>query len=223
MDSDALIFDLDGTLIDSLPDLQGALNGMLDGLSRRRLSAAEVRGMIGDGTPFLVKRALAATGGVIDIEEAHQRFLQLYENRLARESQLYPGVAETLSAFRADGVRLGVCTNKQQVPTLAVLKAFGIADYFSVIVGGDAVPLRKPNPAHLLAVMEKLGVAGSDAVMVGDNENDYAVARAVGVPVILMRYGYLRVPPESLSPDAWLDDFAAIPQTVRRIRGGRTA
>ena len=193
MDSAALIFDLDGTLIDSLPDLQGALNGMLDGLGRRRLSAAEARGMIGDGTPFLVKRALAATGGVIDIEEAHQRFLHLYENRLARESQLYPGVGETLSAFRADGVCLGVCTNKQQTPTLAVLKAFGIADYFSVIVGGDAVPLRKPNPAHLLTVMEKLGVAGSHAVMVGDNENDYAVARALGVPVILMRYGYLRV------------------------------
>ena len=123
--------------------------------------------------------------------------------------------------LRADGVRLGVCTNKQQTPTLAVLKAFGIADYFSVIVGGDAVPLRKPNPAHLVAVMEKLGVAGTDAVMVGDNENDYAVARAVGIPVILMRYGYLRVPQESLSPDAWLDQFAEIPRTVLRIRSGR--
>lgn len=218
MDDIALIFDLDGTLVDSLPDLRAALNGMLLGLSRRQLAASEVRAMIGDGTGALVQRALGATGDVAGLEEAHSTFLQFYEHGLAQLTRLYPGVRETLAALRRSGARLGICTNKSQAASMAVLKAFGIADDFTAVVGGDVVPLRKPNPAHLLAVIEQLGATPGDAVMIGDGENDYAAARALGIPVILMSYGYLRVPPESLSPDAWLERFVDIPQTVIRIR-----
>ena len=218
MDDIALIFDLDGTLVDSLPDLRAALNGMLLGLGRRQLAASQVRAMIGDGTRALVQRALGATGAVAGLEEAHSAFLQFYEAGLTRLTRLYPGVRESLADLRRSGARLGVCTNKSQAMSMAVLKAFGIADDFTAVVGGDAVPLRKPNPAHLLAVVEQLGARPGDAVMIGDGENDYTAARALGIPVILMSYGYLRVPRESLSPDAWLERFVEIPQTAARIR-----
>lgn len=213
----ALVFDLDGTLVDSMPDLRAALNEMLCGLGRRELSADEVRGMIGDGTHALVGRALRATGEVVDLENQHQRFQNFYEATPTRLSRLYPNVATTLSSLVSAGARLAICTNKQQAATLAVLGGFNIAEYFEVIVGGDVVPFRKPDSRHLLAALEQLGVSPNESVMIGDNENDHAAGRAAGTAVILMRYGYLRVPPETLAPDAWLDRFADIPQALHRI------
>src|SRR4051812_43451277 len=136
----ALVFDLDGTLVDSAADLQAALNEMLRGLSARELTANEVRGMIGDGSRALVERALTATGTVAEFEAAHAHFLRLYEAEPTRLSRLYPGVAETLASLRADGARLAICTNKPQAATLAVLEGFGIAQHFDVVLGGDIVP-----------------------------------------------------------------------------------
>jgi phosphoglycolate phosphatase len=218
MQKAALVFDLDGTLVDSLPDLRAALNEMLRGLTRRELSADEVRRMIGDGTHALVQRALHATGEVVDLESAHHRFLDFYEAAPTRLSRLYPDVATTLSSLVGSGARLAICTNKQQAATLAVLDGFDIAKYFEVIVGGDLVPFRKPDPRHLLTVLEQVRASPKQSVMIGDNENDYAAARAAGVAVILMRYGYLRVPPDMLAPDAWLDQFADIPPALDRMK-----
>ena len=195
----ALIFDLDGTLVDSMPDLRAALNQSIGEIGRRELTPDEVRPMIGDGTCALVKRALAATGTVTDFDAAHERFLRFYEAAPAKLSRLYPGVQETLESLRASGARLAICTNKPQAATLAVLEGFGMAQYFNAVLGGDAAPFRKPDPRHLLAAIERLGATANDAVMIGDNENDYAAARAAHVPVILVRYGYLRVPPETLA------------------------
>lgn len=221
MQQAALVFDLDGTLVDSLPDLRAALNEMLRGLARRELSANEVRGMIGDGTHALVGRALRATGEVVDVEKSHRRFLDFYEAAPTRLSRLYPDVATTLRSLIGLGARLAICTNKQQAATLAVLDGFNIAQYFEVIVGGDVVPFRKPDPRHLLTALEQLQAAPSDAVMIGDNENDYAAARAAGTAVLLIRYGYLRVPPETLAPDAWLEQFAEIPTALDRLNRKR--
>ena len=217
MQQTALVFDLDGTIVDSLLDLRAALNEMLRGLERRELSADEVRGMIGDGTHALVGRALRATGEVVDREKAHERFRDFYEAAPTRLSRLYPGVAATLPALIESGARLAICTNKQQAPTVAVLNGFNIAKYFEVIVGGDVVPFRKPDPRHLLTALEQLRASPNESVMIGDNENDHAAARAAGAAVILMRYGYLRVPPETLAPDAWLDHFADIPPALDRL------
>ena len=214
----AVVFDLDGTLVDSLPDLRGALNEMLRGLARRELPADEVRRMIGDGTHALVERALRATGDVVDLEYAHQRFLRFYQAAPTRLSRLYPDVARTLRSLIESGARLGICTNKQQAMTFAVLEGFKIARYFQVIVGGDVAPFRKPDRRHLLTALEQLRALPDESVMIGDNENDYAAARGVGAAVILMRYGYLRVPPETLVPDAWLDRFADIPPALDRIK-----
>jgi phosphoglycolate phosphatase len=177
-----LIFDLDGTLVDSVPDL-GAMH-------RRELRADEGRRMIGDGTRALVERALAATGTITDVDAAHQHFVQFYEAAPAKLSRLYPGVEATLKSLRVSGARFAVCTNKPQAATLRVLVGFGIAQYFDAVLGGDAVPFRKPDPRYLVAAIERLGATTKDAVMIGDNENenDYAAARAAGIPVILMRY-----------------------------------
>ena len=217
MQTPALVFDLDGTLVDSLPDLRAGLNEMLRGLTRRELSAHEVRRMIGDGTHALVERALRATGELIDVERAHQRFRFLRSGAHATE-RLYPGIAATLRSLIESGARLGICTNKQQTATLAVLKGFEIAEYFEVIIGGDVLSFRKPNVRHLLTALEQLRISPNESVMIGDNENDYVAARAAGVAVILMRYGYLRMPPETLAPDAWLDRFADIPPALDRIK-----
>ena len=219
MKRQALIFDLDGTLVDSAPDLRAALNEMLGKLKRRELTLIEVRQMVGDGSHALVERALTATGGIDNLSAAHRCFLEAYEADPTRHSRLYPNVAETLAKLRATGSRLAVCTNKPQAATIAVLDGLGIGKYFDVILGGDHVPFRKPDPRHLFAAIEQLNAAPTDALMVGDNENDFAAARAAALPVILMRYGYLRVAPEALSPEAWLDDFAAIPQTIAMLPG----
>lgn len=215
MNVSALVFDLDGTLVDSLPDLRSALNAMLRAMHCRELGADEVRLMIGDGTRALVERALIATGADITaLDAAHKLFLETYEAAPARFSRLYPGVARTLAALRGSGARLAVCTNKPQSATLAVLDSFGIRPCFDAVLGGDTVPFRKPDPRHLLAAIEQMHAMSTEAVMIGDNENDYAAARAAGIPVILMRYGYLRVPPATLTPNAWLDDFAQLPTTL---------
>jgi phosphoglycolate phosphatase len=226
----ALLFDLDGTLVDSLPDLRAALNQTLRDLGRREVvSSDEVRAMIGDGTRALVERALRATGEVVDIsgllgtslENAHHRFLDFYEAAPTKLSRLYPGVVTTLESLVEFGAHLAICTNKQQAATLAVLDGFNIAKYFEMVVVGDIVPFRKPGSRHLLAALEGLRAGRNEAVMVGDNENDYSAARAAGIAVILIRYGYLRVPPETLMPDAWLDQFADIPPTLDRINRNR--
>jgi phosphoglycolate phosphatase len=220
-----LLFDLDGTLIDTIPDLQSALNVMLRARGRRELKPEEVRQMVGDGVGALVERALAATGEMTDVEMAQQHFLQSYEAESTRLSRLYPGVAETLASLRSSGARLAICTNKPQAATLAILHAFKIARSFDVVVGGDAVSFRKPDPRHLFAALDPLRASPVDAVMIGDNENDYAAARAAGIPVILMRYGYLRVPSDSLAPEAWLDQFAQLPQALSdlKVRNGEEA
>jgi phosphoglycolate phosphatase len=221
MQQPALVFDLDGTLVDSLPDLRAALNEMLRDLARRELSANEVRSMIGDGTHALVGRALSATGEIVDLENAHQRFLDFYEAAPTPLSRLYPSVTATLHSLIELGARLAICTNKQQAATLAVLDGFNIAKYFEVIVGGDVVPFRKPDPRHLLTTLGQVRASPGESVMIGDNENDYAAGRAAGTAVILMRYGYLRVPAETLAPDAWLDQFAEIPPALERINRQR--
>jgi len=210
----ALIFDLDGTLVDSLLDLRAGLNQMLSEMGRRELTPEEVRLMIGDGSRALVDRALSATGAPTDAEEGYQRFMQIYQAGLSHLTRLYPSVEETLQTLRGDGTRLAICTNKPQAATIALLQQLGIAGYFDVVLCGDVVPFRKPDPRHLLLALDQLRALHNEAVMIGDNEYDYAAARGAGLPVTLMRYGYLRVPPDTLTPNVWLDRFSDLPKTI---------
>jgi phosphoglycolate phosphatase len=140
--------------------------------------------------------------------------MQIYQAGLSHLTRLYPGVEETLRTLRDEGARLAICTNKPQAATVALLQQLGIAGYFDAILCGDVVPFRKPDPRHLLLALEQLRAAPNESAMIGDNENDYAAARGAGLPVILMRYGYLRVPPETLTPQMWLDRFSDLPQAL---------
>jgi phosphoglycolate phosphatase len=220
MKQKALVFDLDGTLVDSLDDLAAALAAMLGEIGAPALPRDKVRGMIGDGTRALVARALAASNlPATLLDERHARFLALYEAAPAALSLPYPGVVETLHAFREEGRRLAVCTNKPQRATLAVLRGTGLDGFFATVVGGDVLAAKKPDPAHLLAALAGIGATPRDAIMVGDNEHDFAMAKAAGVPVILVRYGYHRVPLATLAADIQIDAFAALPPAVAQIEG----
>jgi phosphoglycolate phosphatase len=220
MKQKALVFDLDGTLVDSLDDLAAALAAMLGEIGAPALPGGKVGGLIGGGKGALVARALAASNlPATLLDERHARFLALYEAAPAALSLPYPGVVETLRAFREEGRRLAVCTNKPQRATLAVLRGTGLDGFFATVVGGDVLAAKKPDPAHLLAALAGIGATPRDAIMVGDNEHDVAMAKAAGVPVILVRYGYHRVPLATLAADIQIDAFAALPPAVAQIEG----
>ncbi|HVH74641.1 MAG TPA: phosphoglycolate phosphatase [Stellaceae bacterium] len=213
-----LVFDLDGTLVDSVPDLAAALNEVLRERERPPLSAAEVTRMVGDGVPALVARALAAR----NIEEAElarllPRFLEIYEANAARLTRPYPGVRDTLAELRRAGYATAIATNKPQRASEAVLEELALAQFFDAVAGGDRFPVRKPDPGHLLGLLALLGGRVGRAAMIGDNENDAAAARGARLPVVLMRYGYARVDPATLGADALLDDFADLPETLLRL------
>ncbi len=165
-------------------------------------------------------RARREQAAADDAGEALARFLALYEAAPVTFSRPYPGVKQTLAALRADGRGLAVCTNKPQRLTMAVLRGLDLDSFFAAVVGGDALAVKKPDPAHLLAASRALGATADDSVMIGDNEHDVAAAKAAGIPVILVRYGYHRVPLDGLPADIRIDAFSELPDAIARLEGG---
>ena len=213
-----LVFDLDGTLVDSVPDLTEAMNRVLKEHGYAPLLPAEVAPMVGDGVPALVARGLAARGGsAAEAEAAVARYLELYEAGATNLTRPYPGVCDTLAALRQQGYRCAVCTNKPQHAAMTVLAGLDMATLFDGVAGGDRYAVKKPAAGHLLALIDELGGSARRSVMVGDSENDAAVAHAAAVPLILMRYGYARGAPESLGAAAVLDHFAELPAALTRL------
>jgi phosphoglycolate phosphatase len=184
-----LLLDLDGTLVDSAPDLLSAVNRMVAtrGLPPFRLD--EVVAMVGDGVEALVSRALAARGLPPD-PAALQEFSADYGAHFADQTRLYPGVAPALRALRAEGWRLGVCTNKPEAIARTLLGSLGLAELLAAIGGGDSFPARKPDPAHMLATLRAAGGDVEGAVACGDHRNDVAAARGAGIPCIFAQWGY---------------------------------
>ena len=223
----AIVFDLDGTLIDSAPDLQASINRLLAAAGRGPLPVEAVKAMVGDGVPKLVERALVATGGVPDGGGADAlaawvaRFGDDYENCGFALTRPFAGVPEVLAELREAGLPLAICTNKPQAATVEILDRLDLARFFGAVIGGDAIPgVRKPDPGHLLAALNALDVEPARAVMVGDHLNDLACARAAGMPVVLCAYGYSRVPVAELGADAVIERIADLPEAIAGLAQG---
>ncbi len=214
-----VIFDLDGTLIDSVVDIAQALNAMLAARGCAALPADTVRSMIGDGMRKLVERALLARGlDATDLAEAERSVLELYTAEPVRLTTPYPGARGALERLRTAGLRLAVCTNKPAQLAETILARLELSEFFLRVVGGDSLPYRKPDPRVLQAVLTHFGAAPRDALMVGDSEVDAATAAAAGLPFVLMDHGYRRGPREQIKCFAALEDFAQLPELVQTLR-----
>jgi phosphoglycolate phosphatase len=214
---DAVVFDLDGTLVDTAPDLHFYLNGVLAELGRPALALDEIRPMIGDGARALLQRGLEASGGIppdASLDQLFATFLERYTAAPARLSTPFAGLVQVLDDLAAAEVRLGVCTNKPQRATDRLLADLGLARYFGAVLGGDALPVRKPDPGPLLAVLQRLDVAPERAVLVGDSRNDLLTARGAGVPCVLVSFGYTVTPARALDADQVIDAFAELPAAL---------
>jgi phosphoglycolate phosphatase len=210
-----IVFDLDGTLIDSAADLQGIANGLLSREGAAPLSLAEARDFIGNGVAVFVARMRAARG-IPDSEQARllDGFLARYDDAV-EQTVAYPGVPETLAALRAHGHRLGVCTNKPLRPCRSVLAHLGLLRHFEVTIGGDSLPVHKPDPAPLVAAFRELGPG--PAIYVGDSEIDAETARRAGAPFLLFTQGYRKAPLDEIPHDRAFDRFSDVPELVGEI------
>lgn len=184
-----MVFDLDGTLVDSVPDLAAALNRLLASRRLPVLSRSDVAGMVGDGVRVLLDRAFTARGTVAD-GAALADFLADYGANAACETEPYPGVHATLERFAAAGWRMAVCTNKPVAPARSLLDALDLARFFAAVGGGDSFAVRKPDPGHLLATIAAAGSSPAMAVMTGDHHNDVLAAAGLGMPSIFAAWGY---------------------------------
>ncbi|HEY1632429.1 MAG TPA: HAD-IA family hydrolase [Rhizomicrobium sp.] len=217
----ALIFDLDGTLVDTAPDLLGALNAVLEAEGRRDLDTATLRHMVGFGARALIEQAMEATGAPVTPEGLPallDLFIDHYRAHIADASVSFPGVPETLAALGADGYRLGVLTNKPQELTGPLLEKLDLARYFGAIHGAGRYDYVKPDPRVFHHAVDELG--GGPALMIGDSKTDLLTGRAAQVPVILLSYGYTPEPAASLGGDAVTDDFREVPGLARRLLSG---
>jgi phosphoglycolate phosphatase len=183
------VFDLDGTLVDSAPDIHAALDRLMAARHLPPFQRAEVTAMIGDGVTVLVQRACAARGIAADAA-AIEAFTADYTAHAAEQTGLFAGIPEVLAALEAGGWRLAVCTNKPAAATAALLDQLGIGQRFAAIGAGDSFPVRKPDPGHLLATLGAAGVAPGQAVMVGDHRNDVVAAAGAGLPCVFALWGY---------------------------------
>ncbi|MFZ9685271.1 MAG: phosphoglycolate phosphatase [Gemmobacter sp.] len=215
----AIIFDLDGTLVDSAPDIVGAGNALLADEGAAPIPFAVARGFIGAGADVFVRRMMAAAGMAEDAARQarlHAAFLDRYEGAVGA-TVLYPGVLGALDALAAGGWRIGICTNKPERPTAALLRHFGLGPRFAAVIGGDTLSVRKPDPAPLAAAIAALG--GLPSVFVGDSETDSETARRAGVPLALYTEGYRKTPLGALHHDAAFSDFAELPEIAARLLG----
>lgn len=215
-----IVFDLDGTLVDTAPDLTAALNHVL-GLKRLApVDLADARGLIGLGAKAMIAFGLerrGATDPAQTAEELMPDFLDFYVAHIADHSRPFPGVEGSLAALAKSGATLSVCTNKRQALSEQVLETLSLDGYFAAIVGADAVDNRKPHADHIKAAVSRAGGALSHAIMVGDSDTDAQAALGAGTPFVYAPFGYGPEPKDGVRTDAVLDDFRALPEIVDRI------
>jgi phosphoglycolate phosphatase len=215
-----IAFDLDGTLVETAPDLVGALNVLLAQEGLPPLPLAMARNFVGRGARWLIERGFQEAGAPLDTEKGQglfDRFIAYYLAHIADQSLPYPGVIAALTALKAAGVKLAVCTNKRTDLSLALLDALNMTALFDAVVGADAAPAPKPDPRHLVAAVSATSGRIERALMVGDAATDAGAARAAGTPLVLVSFGYTEIPAAELAPDILIDHFDQLPAACLRL------
>ncbi|MBY0296931.1 MAG: phosphoglycolate phosphatase [Methylobacterium sp.] len=217
-----VVFDLDGTLAETAADLGATLNVVLAREGLPPVDLTRARDLIGAGARALIERGFAAAGRDLTrerLDALFRVFLAHYGQHLCDASHLFPGVLACLDRLRAAGYRLAVCTNKVEDHSVRLLTLLGVADHFAAICGRDTFPYCKPDPRHLTQTIARAGGDPARAVMVGDSRTDIATARAAGIPVVAVPFGYTDVPVQDLGPDAVIDHFDQLFDAVEAMAG----
>ena len=217
---EALIFDLDGTLINSLPDVCASINRVLFDMGCRELTLNETKNMVGWGGRVLVEKALATTGNIVtedDINLSLEKFIDIYSRHPNDHSSVFPGVLSMLEKFKSAKIPMGICTNKPTLTTPLVLKSMGLDCFFDVVSCGDSVPYKKPDGRHVTMVVEQMGATNQTSVMIGDSESDITAAIEAGVRSVAVTFGYAHMPCDELGADATIDHFDDLPQALLKI------
>lgn len=217
--TEAFIFDLDGTLIDTAPDLLNILNIVMKQEGRRTFDSTEIRHLVGRGVRNLIIRAFEESGEAIaedHLDALFAKYLEIYADHCAEESTLFPGVVETLEKLHAEGVKMAVLTNKPHRIAEKVIPAFGLDRFFPVIYGAGKRDCLKPDARLFKEVLADIGGADK-AVMIGDSITDVQTGHNAGAPVVLLSYGYTPTPARELGADAVVDTFAEVPAAARKL------
>ncbi|MCX5514551.1 phosphoglycolate phosphatase [Kaistia algarum] len=219
-----LVFDLDGTLVDTATDLVATLNVILEREGLRSVPFLEARSMVGHGARVMIERGLAANGThreAADLDRLFDDYIAYYSAHLADGSQPFPGVVEALDHFSAEGWSLAVCTNKLEYLSVDLLEKLGLAARFDAICGADTFAARKPDPLALIETIRRTGGQPEAAIMVGDSKTDIDTAKAAAVPVIAVDFGYTPVHVRDLGPDIVISHFDELAGAVAKVRASR--
>jgi phosphoglycolate phosphatase len=222
----AVVWDLDGTLVDSATDIAVSLNRLLAEQELPALDDDRIRGMIGEGVATLIRRGLAAHNVTSDkrsLEALVERFLAVYSEVATESTRLCPGARETLRILGDAGLRQAICTNKPEAIARQVLTGLEIESYFDVIIGGDTLPRKKPDPLPLWTALAGLNVTSEQSLMVGDSAIDVAMAHAAGVNVVFVTFGYGPEPEDAQGIDYRIDELAELPGLVAELASTRHA
>jgi phosphoglycolate phosphatase len=210
-----IIFDLDGTLVDTAPDLIDALNTILGREGLPAIPHDKARALIGHGARHMLERGLAVAGQHAgDIDRMFGEFIAYYSEHMADRSRPFPGVEAALDTLAGRGCKFAVCTNKLEWLSVRLLKSLGLAGRFAAICGGDTFGVQKPHPGALLGALRRAGGSLDRAVMVGDSQTDIATARAAQIPVVAVDFGYTEVPVNELGPDKIISHYNHLPDTI---------
>ena len=215
-----IAFDLDGTLVDTAPDLIGALNVVLGECRLPALKTEAARILVGRGARALIERGFAVAGHPLDADHAPKlvaRFLDIYRSRIADESMIFDGLEPALDRLAEAGAILCVCTNKPTDLSNLLLAALKLDRRFASVIGADAAPKPKPDASHFLMAVERAGGDPQRAIMVGDSETDVATARAAGAPVIAVPFGYTEIAPKSLGADILIQHFSELDRAIEQL------
>lgn len=226
MKNATIVFDLDGTLVDTAPDLMTALNHVMTETGLEPAPDAVIRPHIALGARHMIAVALEHRQKPTDdaeLDALFERFTIHYSENIAVGSKPFPGLVGALDTFKSEGARLAVCTNKRESMTLKLLEELDLRHYFDAIVGRDTLDVYKPHPRHLTTAIEWAGGSVDRAVMIGDAKPDIGVARAANVPVVGATFGYTDIPIEDLEPDALFSDYAELVDIVRSLLAGSSA